>query len=161
MEDRVIWWLRKCPRTVGCRGVIYKYWTGYNGDCSQILSCVIWVDSIIKWVIRLNDDICEYWWWNSVDWITLILTNVLGGSKVMECGVIICFWSEIFAWHVTHNCVTETDTFLGSYCLYIFVFLNPLWIFLPRMEIILIGNNYLLLCNFNYRSSLRKCYWRF
>ena len=47
---------------------------------------------------------------------------------------------------VMRNCVTKTDTFLGSHQIYIFVFFNHLQIFVPCVQIQLSVNNYFIVC---------------
>ena len=96
LEDINIWRIMGCLGSVECRGVVYKYWNGYNGDYSQILYCVMWVRIVINGLIWLNNGICEYWWWYIDHWISSILYNVLGGVKGMEYDAVFCFWSEIF-----------------------------------------------------------------
>ena len=65
------------------------------------------------------------------------------------------------SWHVTQNRVTKMYTFGGSYHIYILVFLAPLLIFAPCMEIILIVNHYLPVFTFKYNSWSHKYYWYF
>ena len=48
---------------------------------------------------------------------------------------------------------------LGSYHIYICVFLNPLWISVPRVKILFFTNNYFLVCILKYRTSLHKFNW--
>ena len=59
--------------------------------------------------------------------------------------------------------IRENRHFLGSYhiYIYIYVFLNPLQIFLPCVEIISFINIYALLCIFKYRKSLHKFHRHF
>ena len=47
----------------------------------------------------------------------------------------------------------KNGNFGGLYCIYIFVFLTPLRIFVPRLEILFFINHYFLVCIFNYCIS--------
>ena len=53
----------------------------------------------------------------------------------------------------------KNGTFLGSYHIFC-VFLSPLWIFVPLVEIIFIREKKLL-CISNYCSCFHQCYWYF
>ena len=50
--------------------------------------------------------------------------------------------------------VTKTVIYWGSYSIHIFVFLNPLQIFVPHLEILFFINNYFLVFIFNYCTIL-------
>ena len=46
-----------------------------------------------------------------------------------------------------------TDILGGSYLIYIFVFLTPLWIFVPFVKMLFFVDYYFLVCIFKYRTS--------
>ena len=62
-------------------------------------------------------------------------------------------------WRVPQNCVTKTEMFWGLVPHIYIVFLNPLLIYVPDVEIIFCINHYFLVCIFNYRISSRKFDW--
>ena len=54
---------------------------------------------------------------------------------------------------VPQNCVTKTDILRVCTAYIFFVFLTPLEIFVPHLEILLFINNYFIVCIFKYRTS--------
>ena len=52
--------------------------------------------------------------------------------------------------HIQQNYVTKTNILEDSYHINIFVFLTPLQIFVPRLEMIFFINHYFLVCIFKY-----------
>ena len=57
---------------------------------------------------------------------------------------------------VPQNYVKKIDILWGLHLIYIFVFLNSLRIFVPHAEILFFINQYVLVCIFKYRTSLRE-----
>ena len=47
LEDRAIGRLGNWYGVLGCRGVMGKYWNGYNIYFSWILTCLIWIMSVV------------------------------------------------------------------------------------------------------------------
>ena len=56
---------------------------------------------------------------------------------------------------VFHKLCDKNGYFWGSYVIFIFVFFNPLRIFVPRLKIFFFINQYFLVCIFKYNKSSR------
>ena len=135
----------------------------FSGGC--ILCCLLFCLFLFS-TIFIHQPALHHFSSGEVDSRTRI--RVLPGSQIiLQSHLLLLQYHHIFSLNflnrddilfphrrVPQDYVTKMDIFGGSYHIIFFVFLTPLWIFLPRLEIIFFINQYFLVCIFKYRTSL-------
>ena len=133
-------------------------------------TCIEWIFHEI-WLIKIHSSMEIKWWFQEVDGgkireVIFLTINKLRGYTINNTQFKI--WSgrmdqkssTCCCRRVLRNCVTKTDICFGFPTAF-FVFLTPLRIFSPRVEIIFFINNYFLVFIFNYHISLCEFDWYF